>query len=97
MSRKCQVTGKTLMFGNNVSHSQRKTRRTFMVNVQDTDVYSETLGRSIRIRVSTAGLRTLDHKGGLDQFLLDTPKSKLDPELHDVKSKVEKAVAAKSA
>lgn len=97
MSRKCQVTGKKVMFGNNVSHSHRKTRRTFLPNIQDTSVFSEALGELVRIRVSTAGLRTLDHKGGLDQFLIDTPKSKLDPELHCVKAKVEKAVAAKSA
>ncbi|MBL8642220.1 MAG: 50S ribosomal protein L28 [Alphaproteobacteria bacterium] len=97
MSRQCQITGKKLMSGNNVSHSQRKTRRVFNVNIQDTSVYSEALDTTVRIRVSTAGLRTLDHKGGLDKFLLDTPASKLDESLHSVKAKVEKAVAAKSA
>jgi large subunit ribosomal protein L28 len=97
MSRQCQITGKKLMSGNNVSHSQRKTRRVFNVNIQETSVFSESLEQNVRIRVSTAGLRTLDHKGGLDKFLLDTPVSKLDPILHDVKAKVEKAVAAKSA
>lgn len=97
MSRQCQITGKKLMSGNNVSHSQRKTRRVFNVNIQETSVYSEALGSTVRIKVSTAGLRTLDHKGGIDQFLMDTPVSKLDPLLHDVKAKVEKAVAAKSA
>ncbi len=97
MSRQCQITGKKLMAGNKVSHSQRKTRRVFNVNVQDTSVYSEALDATVRVRVSTAGLRTLDHKGGFDQFLTDTPVSKLDPALHDVKAKVEKAIAAKSA
>ncbi len=97
MSRQCQITGKKLQSGNNVSHSQRKTRRVFNVNIQDTSVYSESLDSNVRIRVSTAGLRTLDHKGGLDQFLMDTPVSKLDPDLHAVKAKVEKAIAAKSA
>ena len=97
MSRQCQITGKKLMSGNNVSHSQRKTRRVFNVNIQDTSVYSEALDTTVRIRVSTAGLRTLDHKGGLDKFLLDTPVSKLDEALHDVKARVEKAVAAKAA
>ena len=96
MSRQCQITGKKLMSGNKVSHSQRKTRRVFDINVQDTSVYSEALNTSVRVRVSTAGLRTLDHKGGLDKFHLDTPKSKLDPILHAVKSRVEKAVAAKA-
>ncbi len=93
MSRKCQVTGKKVMFGNNVSHAQNKTRRTFLPNIQDTSLYSEILGALVRLRVSTAGLRTIDHKGGLDKFLLDTPKTKLDPELHEVKARVEKAVA----
>jgi large subunit ribosomal protein L28 len=97
MSRQCQITGKKLMSGNNVSHSQRKTRRVFNVNIQDTSVYSEVLKTSIRVRISTAGLRTLDHKGGLDKFLLDTPVSKLDPALHDAKAKVEKAVASAAA
>ena len=96
MSRQCQITGKKLLSGNKVSHSQRKTRRVFDINVQDTSVYSEALNKSVRVRVSTAGLRTLDHKGGFDKFLMDTPVSKLDPLLHDVKAKVEKAVAAKA-
>ena len=97
MSRQCQITGKKLLAGNNVSHSQRKTRRVFNVNIQDTSVYSEALDASVRVRVSTAGLRTLDHKGGLDKFLMDTPVSKLDEALRSAKSKVEKAVAAKAA
>ncbi len=96
MGRQCQITGKKLMAGNKVSHSQRKTRRVFDVNIQDTSVYSEALNSTVRVRVSTAGLRTLDHKGGLDKFLMDTPVSKLDPALHNVKAKVAKAVAAKS-
>lgn len=97
MSRQCQITGKKLMSGNNVSHSQRKTRRVFNVNIQETSVFSEALNVTVRIRVSTAGLRTLDHKGGFDKFLQDTPVSKLDPILHSMKAKVEKAIAAKAA
>lgn len=97
MSRQCQITGKKLMAGNKVSHSQRKTRRVFDVNIQETSIYSEALGKNVSLRLSTAGLRTLDHKGGLDKYLLDTPKSKLDPALHDAKAKVEQAVAKASA
>ncbi|MDY0030028.1 MAG: 50S ribosomal protein L28 [Pseudobdellovibrionaceae bacterium] len=96
MSRKCQVTGKKVMFGNNVSHAQNKTRRTFNPNVQDTSLFSEALGTLVRMRVTAAGLRTIDKKGGLDKFLLETPKSKLDPDLHDVKARVEKVVAAQA-
>lgn len=97
MSLQCQITGKKFLSGNKVSHSQRKTRRVFLPNVQDTSVYSEALNTTVRVRISTAGLRTLDHKGGFDAFLMDTPVSKLDPDLHGVKARVEKAVAAKSA
>ncbi len=94
MSRECMITGKKVMFGNNVSHAQNKTRRTFMPNIQDTSVYSELLKRKIKIRASAAGLRTLDHKGGIDQFLLKTAKTKLHPDLRSVKAEVEKAKEA---
>jgi len=95
MSRQCQVTGKKLQYGNNVSHANNKTRRRFMPNIQDTSLYSETLDRMISVRVSVAGLRTVDHKGGLDAFLMDTPVSKLDPDLRPIKALVEKKAAAK--
>lgn len=97
MSRKCQVTGKKVMFGNNVSHAQNKTRRTFLPNVQDTSLYSEMLGELVRMRITAAGLRTIDHKGGLDAYMLNTPKSKIDPELQTIKVRIEKAAAAKAA
>lgn len=97
MSRKCQITGKKLMFGNRVSHAHNRTIHRFLPNVHDTSLYSEILNRMISVRISASGLRTLDHKGGLDQFLLSTPVSKLDPELRDVKAAVEKRMSSKSA
>lgn len=97
MSRRCTVTGKGVMSGNNVSHAQNKTRRRFIPNVQDVNVYSEAMDKNVRIRVSAAGLRTLDHKGGLDAFLMSTAPTKLDPELRRVRTQVEKAIAAKTA
>ena len=97
MSRKCMITGKSVMSGNNVSHALNRTRRKFLPNVQDTSLYSEILGILVRLRVSASGLRTIDHKGGLDKFLLDTPKSKLDSTLQEVKARVEKVTATKSA
>lgn len=97
MSRQCQITGKKLMYGNNVSHANNKTRRRFMPNIQDTSLYSEALDRMVSVRVTVAGLRTVDHKGGLDQFLLDTPKAKLDEDLRPLKALVEKALAKKQA
>ncbi len=97
MSRQCQVTGKKVMFGNKVSHANNKTRRTFFPNVQDTNLYSEALGTTVALRISAAGMRTIDHKGGLDAYLTTTPKSKLDEKLHAVKTRVEKAIAKKKA
>lgn len=94
MSRECMITGKKVMSGNNVSHAQNKTRRKFLPNIQDTSVYSELLGRKIKIRVTAAGLRTLDHKGGIDQFLLNTAKTKLHPDLRALKAEVAKAKEA---
>lgn len=97
MSRRCMITGKGVQSGNNVSHSQTKTRRRFMPNVHSTSVFSEVLGRKVRLRISTEGLRTLDHKGGLDAFLLNTATSKLDPDLHSVKRAIEKVQARQQA
>ncbi|MGB1076751.1 MAG: 50S ribosomal protein L28 [Bdellovibrionales bacterium] len=95
MSRRCIVTGKGPQSGNNVSHALNRTRRRFIPNIQEQNVYSEALKRSVRIKVSTAGLRTIDHKGGLDAYLLGTAKTKLDPSLRPIKAQVEAAVAAK--
>ncbi len=97
MSRRCVITGKGVMSGNNVSHAMNRTRRRFLPNVQDGSLYSEALKRWIKLRVSTSGLRTVEHKGGFDAFLTSTAKSKLDPALRPVKAEVEKALAAKAA
>lgn len=97
MSRRCVITGKGVMSGNNVSHAQNKTRRKFLPNVQDTSLYSETLEKWVKIRVSTAGLRTVEHKGGFDAFLTSTAKTKLDESLRPLKSQIEKVKAAKAA
>lgn len=97
MSRRCMITGKDVMSGNNVSHALNRTRRKFLPNVQDTSLYSEALGRKIRLRVSAAGLRTLDHKGGFDAYLINTAKTKLHEDLRGLKAEVEKAMAEKAA
>lgn len=95
MTRRCMVTGKTVMSGNNRSHAENKTRRKFQPNLQSTGVYSEALKRNVSIKVTPAGLRTLDHKGGLDAFVTGTAKTKLDPVLRKVKAQVEKALERK--
>lgn len=97
MSRRCEITGKAVMTGNNVSHAQNRTRRRFLPNVQDTSLFSVALGRWIKIKASAAGLRTVEHKGGLDAFLTGTAKTKLDEKLRPVKAEVEKALAKKAA
>lgn len=97
MSRRCMVTGKGVMTGNNVSHANNRTRRRFLPNIQDTSVFSEALGKKIRLRVSAAGLRTIEHKGGLDAWLMGTSSSKLDPKLRPIRSQVESALQSKSA
>ncbi len=77
MSRRCVVTDKSVMSGNNVSHANNKTRRKFQVNITDTRVFSESLNQFYKIKVTAAGLRTIEHKGGFDAWLLDTAPSKL--------------------
>ncbi|MBC6441747.1 MAG: 50S ribosomal protein L28 [Rhodobacteraceae bacterium] len=69
MSRKCEFTQKGPMSGNNVSHAHNKTRRRFLPNLNEVTLMSETLGKSFKFRISSAALRTVDHRGGLDQFL----------------------------
>lgn len=69
MSRVCELTGKGPMTGNNVSHANNKTKRRFLPNLNDVQLMSEALGRTFRLRVSSAALRTVDHRGGLDGFM----------------------------
>lgn len=97
MSRRCMITGKGVMSGNNVSHALNRTKRRFLPNVQETNLYSEVLERWVKVKASTHGLRTVEHKGGLDAYLVSTAKTKLDPALRPVKAQIEKALAAKAA
>mgnify|MGYP000583774905 CR=1 FL=1 len=97
MAQRCMITGKAPMSGNNVSHAKNRTRRRFMPNIQDTGIYSAALDRKVKIRASVAGLRTVEHKGGLDAFLTSTAPTKLDPALRVVKKQVEAALAKKAA
>jgi len=97
MSRRCAITGKGVMTGNNVSHANNKTRRRFLPNVQSRSLLSETLGESVKLRVSGHGLRTVEHNGGLDAFLLGRPDSKLTVEARRIKRRIEKAKAKREA
>ncbi|MEM8950520.1 MAG: 50S ribosomal protein L28 [Pseudomonadota bacterium] len=94
MARRCALTGKGVQTGNNVSHANNRTRRRYLPNLQQQRFYSETLGESIRLRVSTHALRTVEKRGGLDGFLLKARNTELSSELRRLKQRV---IAARSA
>jgi len=94
MARRCMLTGKGVMTGNNVSHAHNKTRRRFLPNLRRQRLYSETLGESIRLRISAHALRTVEHRGGLDGFLLGVTDSELSGDLRRLKRRI---VAARTA
>ena len=97
MSRRCEITGKGVQSGNNVSHANNKTRRRFLPNMQDASVMSDILGAPITLRVTTRGLRTIEHNGGIDAFLLNTASRQLPPEAKAMKRRVLRAQAKKTA
>ena len=97
MSRRCEMTGKGVLTGNNVSHANNKTRRRYLPNLQETAVLSDVLGTTVRIRVTTHGLRTIEHNGGLDEFLLTTPNRRLPEEAQSLKRRIQRAQAKKQA
>ena len=92
MPRQCVITGKKVISGHNVSHSNIKTKRTFAPNLQIVSFLSEKLGK-IRLRVSSRGLKTVEKNGGIDGFLLSTADRKLTDEALKLKSRLEKASA----
>ena len=98
MSRICELTGKGRQVGNNVSHANNKTKRTFLPNLQNVTLISDALDRSVRLRVSTHGLRSVEHNGGLDNWLVKTGDDKLSPRCRrlkrDISKKLDTAVAA---
>jgi large subunit ribosomal protein L28 len=97
MSRRCELTGKGPMSGNNVSHAKNRTRRRFLPNLNDVTLQSETLGRGIKMRISAAALRTVDHRGGLDAFLIKAKDDELSVKILKVKKEIAKAAVAASA
>ncbi len=97
MARRCTLTGKAVLVGNNVSHAKNRTKRRFLPNLQDTSLYSDTLDSLVRLRLSANGMRTVEHNGGLDAFLMSTPDRKLGVEAIQIKRRIEKAKAKKEA
>jgi large subunit ribosomal protein L28 len=96
MSRKCPISGKGVQVGHNVSHSNIKSKRRFLPNLQTISVLSDALG-PVRLRLSTNAIRTIEFKGGIDAFLKGTPDSKLSPEIRRLKRRVEAVAAARQA
>ncbi|MBV1703638.1 MAG: 50S ribosomal protein L28 [Hyphomicrobiales bacterium] len=93
MSRVCELSGKAVLTGNLVSHSNRKTRTRFLPNLQPVTLISDSLGRSVRLRVAAAALRTVERRGGLDAFLAKAPDGELSKGALAIKRAIEKKSA----
>ncbi|MGN6410697.1 MAG: 50S ribosomal protein L28 [Nitrobacter sp.] len=96
MSRRCELTAKAPLVGHRVSHSNIKTKRRFLPNLVNVTFLSEALARSVRLRVSTNALKSVDHRGGFDAFLLKARDSELSPKAIEIKRQIEKKQAAKA-
>ena len=97
MSRICELTAKGRQVGNNVSHANNKTKRLFLPNLQNVTLLSDVLGRSVRLRVSMNGLRSVEHVGGLDNWLIKTKAEKLSDRAVKLKREIKKKLAAEAA
>ena len=93
MSRICDLTGKGRQVGNNVSHANNKTKRTFLPNLQNVTLLSDALERGVKLRVSTHGLRSVEHVGGLDNWLLKTRDTDLSLRVRRLKREIAKKIA----
>ncbi len=96
MARVCELTGKGRLVGNNVSHANNKTKRTFLPNLQNVTLMSEALDKSIKLKVSTHGLRSVEHVGGLDNWLVKTAAEKLSPRAVKLKRELAKKAKAEA-
>ena len=94
MSRRCELTGKTRQIGNKVSHSNRKTKRRFLPNLLNVTLQSDALGRSVRMRISANALKSVDHRGGLDAFLIAAKDAELSARAIEIKRAIVKKRAA---
>ena len=91
MARRCAITGKGVLTGNNVSHANNKSRRRYLPNLQETSFFSDILGTPVRLRLTVNGIRTIEHNGGLDAFLLGTPDRRLPLEAQTLKRRLQRA------
>ncbi len=93
MARRCGITGKGVQTGNNVSHANNKSRRRFLPNLQRASILSDALGTPVRLRLSVRAIRSIEHNGGLDAYLLSTPDTKLPDDARRIKRRIKKAAA----
>lgn len=96
MSRSCELTGKTVQYGNNVSHANNRNRRRFLPNLVNVTLMSETLNQRMRMRISAAALRSVEHRGGLDAFLAKASDNELSMKARLLKRQIAKKVAETS-
>lgn len=94
MSRRCELTGKSVLVGHKVSHSNRKTKRRFLPNLVNVTLASDALQRAVRLRVSANGLRSVEHRGGLDAFLMKAADAELSANALDLKRAIRKKLDA---
>jgi len=97
MSRRCQITGKGVLTGNNVSHANNKTRRRFLPNLQESSLLSDVLGSSVRLRLCTRAIRTIEHNGGIDAYLFGTPNARLTTDAKVLKRRIARARTKREA
>ena len=97
MSRICELTGRGRQVGHNVSHANNKTKRVFLPNLQNVTLISDTLERGVKLRVSTHGLRSVEHVGGLDNWLVKTSEDKLSPKAAKLKRELAKKAKSQAA
>jgi len=93
MARRCTVTGRGVLVGNNVSHANNKSRRRWLPNLQHSSFWSDSMKRAVQLRVSVKGMHTIEHNGGLDAWLLKTAPSRLPSELRQLRKRVSEARA----
>jgi large subunit ribosomal protein L28 len=97
MSRRCELTGKTVMVGHHVSHANNKTKRLYRPNLQIISLASEALGNSYKLKISMNALRSVDRNGGLDPFILKSKDDVLSPKALRLKRAIAKKLASKAA
>lgn len=97
MARRCELTGKGVLTGNNVSHAKNRSRRRYLPNLQQVSLMSDALGQTVRLRITRHAQRTVDHRGGLDNFLAKATDAQLSLRVRRLKREIEKARAAQTA